>query len=141
MIEVSHISKSFRGKKALDDVSLSVGRQETVCIIGLMGSGKSTLLRCIAGLEFPESGSVRIDGRLMDQKNVCGYNHIGMVFQNFNLFPHLNYFTILCWHRSRSWASQRRLLRSRQSGNWKRWAWERRLGCFRMNFQQDKGSV
>ena len=90
MIEVSHISKSFRGKKALDDVSLSVGRQETVCIIGSMGSGKSTLLRCIAGLEFPESGSVRIDGRLMDQKNACGYNHIGMVFQNFNLFPHFN---------------------------------------------------
>ena len=90
MIEVSHISKSFNGKKALDDVSLSVGSCETVCIIGSMGSGKSTLLRCIAGLEFPESGSISIDGRLIEQKSQNGYNHIGMVFQNFNLFPHFN---------------------------------------------------
>ena len=69
MIEVSHISKSFNGKKALDDVSLSVGPCETVCIIGPMGSGKSTLLRCIAGLEFPESGSICIDGRLIERKS------------------------------------------------------------------------
>ena len=90
MIEVSHISKSFNGKKALDDVSLSVGPCETVCIIGSMGSGKSTLLRCIAGLEFPESGEISIDGRLLERKSQNGYNHIGMVFQNFNLFPHFN---------------------------------------------------
>ena len=90
MIEVSHISKSFNGKKALDDVSLSVGPCETVCIIGSMGSGKSTLLRCIAGLEFPETGEISIDGRLLERKSQNGYNHIGMVFQNFNLFPHFN---------------------------------------------------
>ena len=90
MIEVSHISKSFNGKKALDDVSLSVGPCETVCIIGSMGSGKSTLLRCIAGLEFPETGEISIDGRLLERKSQDGYNHIGMVFQNFNLFPHFN---------------------------------------------------
>ena len=90
MIEVSYISKSFNGKKALDDVSLSVGPCETVCIIGSMGSGKSTLLRCIAGLEFPETGEISIDGRLLERKSQDGYNHIGMVFQNFNLFPHFN---------------------------------------------------
>ena len=90
MIEVSHISKSFNGKKALDDVSLSVGPCETVCIIGSMGSGKSTLVRCIAGLEFPETGEISIDGRLLERKSQDGYNHIGMVFQNFNLFPHFN---------------------------------------------------
>ena len=56
MIEVTHITKSFKGKKALDSVSLRVGSNETVCIIGSMGSGKSTLLRCIAGLEYPEIG-------------------------------------------------------------------------------------
>ena len=49
MIEVKHISKSYNGKKALDDVSLSLGKNEVLCIIGSMGSGKSTLLRCIAG--------------------------------------------------------------------------------------------
>ena len=62
MIEVTHITKSFKGKKALDSVSLRVGSNETVCIIGSMGSGKSTLLRCIAGLEYPEHGMVTIDG-------------------------------------------------------------------------------
>lgn len=59
MIEVSHISKSFHGKKALDDVSLTVGQHEAVCIIGSMGSGKSTLMRCIAGLESPDKEQLR----------------------------------------------------------------------------------
>ena len=63
MIEVSHLSKSFYGKKVLVDISLSVDRHEALCIIGSMGSGKSTLLRCIAGLEFPEQGTVLIDGK------------------------------------------------------------------------------
>ena len=90
MIEVAHISKFYNGKKALDDVSLSLGKRETMCIIGSMGSGKSTLLRCIAGLEHPEQGIINIDGCPLTQKNMGGYNHIGMVFQNFNLFPHFN---------------------------------------------------
>ena len=90
MIEVSHISKFFNGKKVLDDVSLSVGKCETLCIIGSIGSGKSILLRCIAGLERPECGTICFDGRPLICKNAGGYNHIGMVFQNFNLFPHFN---------------------------------------------------
>lgn len=89
MIEVSHISKSFGGKKALNDVSLTVGQCEAVCIIGSVGSGKSLLLRCIAGLEYPEQGTVSVGGKLLDRRAV-GYNHIGMVFQSFNLFPHFN---------------------------------------------------
>ena len=90
MIEVSHISKFFNGKKVLDDVSFSLGKRETMCVIGSMGSGKSTLLRCIAGLERPECGTICFDGRPLICKNAGGYNHIGMVFQNFNLFPHFN---------------------------------------------------
>lgn len=90
MIEVSNISKSFNGKKALNDVSLSIGANEAVCIIGSMGSGKSTLLRCIAGLEIPETGKVFIDGKPVDKVNKGGYSGIGMVFQSFNLFPHFN---------------------------------------------------
>ena len=89
MIEVSHVSKSFNGKKALDNVSLTIGKFEAVCIIGSMGSGKSTLLRCVAGLESPEQGTVSFEGKLLSQQSV-GYNHIGMVFQSFNLFPHIN---------------------------------------------------
>ena len=90
MLEAKHITKLYNGKKALDDVSLSLGKNETLCIIGSMGSGKSTLLRCIAGLEYPEEGSIYIDGVPLTQNNKGGYNHIGMVFQNFNLFPHFN---------------------------------------------------
>ena len=90
MIEVKHITKSYNGKKVLDDVSLSLGKNETLCVIGSMGSGKSTLLRCIAGLEYPEEGTVLIDGNPLNKKNAGGYNHVGMVFQNFNLFPHFN---------------------------------------------------
>ena len=89
MIEVSHISKSFNGKKALDNVSLAIGKCESVCIIGSMGSGKSTLSRCIAGLEYPEQGIVSIDGKILNQQ-LQGYNHIGMVFQSFNLFNNMS---------------------------------------------------
>ena len=89
MVEISHITKSFHGKKVLDDVTLTLGKCETVCIIGSMGSGKSTLLRCMAGLEYPEQGAVYIDGVQLTKK-AKGYNHVGMVFQNFNLFPHFN---------------------------------------------------
>ena len=90
MIEVSHITKSFNGKKALDDVSFSIHPFEVVCIIGSVGSGKSTLLRCIAGLETPERGTINFDDSLRTQTRKGGYHHIGMVFQNYNLFPHLN---------------------------------------------------
>ena len=90
MIEVSHITKSYHGKKALDDVSFCLGKNETVCIIGSMGSGKSTLLRCMAGLEFPEQGTITLVGQPFTQKSTGSYNHIGMVFQNISLFPHFN---------------------------------------------------
>ena len=90
MIKVTNISKTFNGKKALDNVSLNIGTNEAVCIIGSVGSGKSTLLRCMAGLEIPETGKVCIDGKPVDKVNKGGYNGIGMVFQNFNLFPHFN---------------------------------------------------
>ena len=90
MIEISHISKSFNGKKVLDDISLTIGQKETIFIIGSTGSGKSTLLRCMAGLEFPEEGKILIDSKPLTKANRSRYNHIGMVFQNFNLFPHFN---------------------------------------------------
>ena len=65
MIEVAHISKFYNGKKVLDDVSLTLGKRETMCIIGSMGSGKSTLLRCMNFLEVPTYGEIWLDDDLL----------------------------------------------------------------------------
>lgn len=84
MIRINQITKSYEGTRALDNVSLEIGRNEVVSIIGYSGSGKSTLIKCIAGLEPFESGSI-----VTDIKPSNGYNGIGMVFSRSNLFPHL----------------------------------------------------
>ena len=75
MIRINQITKSFGAAKALENVSLTVGRNELVSIIGYSGSGKSTLIRCVAGLESYESGSIAT-GASPDR----GYSGIGMVF-------------------------------------------------------------
>lgn len=84
MINISHIKKSYGATPVLDDVSLSVKRNETVSIIGYSGSGKSTLLNCIAGLEPYGSGTITTG-----LANAKGEGTIGMVFSSGNLFPHL----------------------------------------------------
>ncbi|HAK47496.1 MAG TPA: peptide ABC transporter ATP-binding protein [Spirochaeta sp.] len=93
MIEVDSVSKTFdRRIKALRDVSLKVKQKEVVVIIGPSGSGKSTLLRCLNGLEETERGSIIIDDTPLDEhhKNRLKIRtEVGMVFQNFNLFPHM----------------------------------------------------
>lgn len=92
IIVIRNLHKHFGSVKALNGVSLSVERGTVVVIIGPSGSGKSTLLRCINYLETPTAGEVWIDGRLMTT-NPRQLNEIradiGMVFQLFNLFPHL----------------------------------------------------
>jgi polar amino acid transport system ATP-binding protein len=87
------IGRSFGKVRALDAVSLDVRRGEVVCLIGPSGSGKSTLLRCANALEVPDEGEVLFEG---EQVRAAGKNarlvrrRMGMVFQNFELFPHLN---------------------------------------------------
>ena len=84
MIRISHLTKSYEGLRALDDVSLNINRNEVVSIIGYSGSGKSTLIRCIAGLEPYESGTI-----VTNSTPVKTYDRVGMVFSRSNLFPHL----------------------------------------------------
>ena len=92
IIEVMEISKWFDDFQALKDVSLVVGRQEVVTVCGPSGSGKSTLIRCINRLEKHDSGRIVVDGiELSDDIRNIGEirREVGMVFQSFNLFPHL----------------------------------------------------
>ncbi|MGE0241402.1 MAG: amino acid ABC transporter ATP-binding protein [Parvibaculaceae bacterium] len=86
------VRKRFGSVTVLDSLSLDVGRGEVICIIGPSGSGKSTLLRAINGLEPIESGSIEVagisvSGAAKDLRQVR--RSAGMVFQSFNLFPHM----------------------------------------------------
>jgi ABC-type polar amino acid transport system ATPase subunit len=102
MIEIAELYKYFDARPVLNGIDLVVGTGEVVCIIGPSGSGKSTLLRCINHLEVAEKGRIRIDGEAVYRDEVKGVfrSHsnraisavraqVGMVFQQFNLFPHL----------------------------------------------------
>jgi polar amino acid transport system ATP-binding protein len=93
IIEVEKINKTFPGGvHALVDFSTKVRKREVVVVIGPSGSGKSTFLRCLNGLEEIDSGSIVIDGILLDDNKKHRLEirkEVGMVFQLFNLFPHL----------------------------------------------------
>ncbi|MSY43619.1 MAG: ATP-binding cassette domain-containing protein [Actinobacteria bacterium] len=92
VVNVNDLNKSFGSNHVLRGIDLHVQRGEVVCIIGPSGSGKSTLLRCINMLEQPTSGSVVVLGRELTHID-CDIDEartkIGMVFQQFNLFPHM----------------------------------------------------
>jgi general L-amino acid transport system ATP-binding protein len=92
MIEMERVSKWFADFQALRDVDLVVGRQEVVVVCGPSGSGKSTLIRCINRLEKHDQGRIVVDGTELsdDVRNIGEIRReVGMVFQQFNLFPHL----------------------------------------------------
>jgi len=92
MIEMSAVNKYFGAFHVLKDVDLSVGRGEKVVVCGPSGSGKSTLIRLVNRLETHQSGRVVVDGVELteDPRTVDSVRReVGMVFQSFNLFPHL----------------------------------------------------
>jgi polar amino acid transport system ATP-binding protein len=102
LLSVKNINKSFKGNKVLKDVSFEVDEGEIVAILGQSGAGKTTILRCINGLEICDGGSIEIDGEYLceekDGKSVYPPRQVekkirrklGLVFQNFNLFPHMS---------------------------------------------------
>lgn len=91
-LEISHLSKGFAGRAVVDDVSLTVMPGQVTCLLGPSGCGKSTTLRMIAGVERPDAGRIMVDGQV-----ICDARHslppedrsIGLMFQDFALFPHL----------------------------------------------------
>lgn len=100
IVKISNLDKYFSLLHVLKDVSIEVQPREVVCLIGRSGSGKSTLLRCINFLEDPSRGTIEVDGVQVAIKNGTTREHrqaiheirlkTGMVFQEFNLFPHMN---------------------------------------------------
>lgn len=90
MIEIKKLYKSYGDNEVLKGIDQKVSEAEVLCIVGPSGSGKSTMLRCINLLEVPTSGEVYIDGELVTSQNINEIRtKMGMVFQNFNLFPHM----------------------------------------------------
>ena len=89
LLHVSHLTKTFDGKRILDDVSFAMDADEIICLLGPSGCGKTTLLRIIAGLETADSGAVTFDGQ--DVQNIPVHQRgFGLMFQDFALFPHKN---------------------------------------------------
>ncbi len=92
MIEIKNLFKSFGSLEVLKNVNTTINKGEKVVIVGPSGSGKSTLLRCLNLLETPTKGEIWFEGNNITDKK-CDINKVrqkmGMVFQHFNLFPHL----------------------------------------------------
>ena len=91
-VTLAGVSKRFGDNEVLHDIDLSVDLHQVVCLIGASGSGKSTLLRCLNLLEKVDAGTIEIDGQTITNGPVdvnALRQKIGIVFQAFNLFPHM----------------------------------------------------
>ena len=92
ILEVKHLSKNFDANGVLKDVSFAMKEGEVIVVVGPSGCGKSTLLRCINGLERPDGGEILLDGQRIDSGAdlVQVRRQVGMVFQSYDLFPHMD---------------------------------------------------
>ena len=102
VLEIANLTKSYKGKKVLCGISLSVGEGKILSIIGPSGAGKTTLLRCASLLEEAEDGEITLQGEtiassvggkaayLPDKELSKARRAIGIVFQSYNLFPHFS---------------------------------------------------
>lgn len=92
MLEIKNLNKSFGNNKVLNDINFEIKNGEVVVLLGKSGAGKTTILRCINGLEEFDSGEIVVDNCVIkNSSDISKYREkIGMVFQNFNLFPHMS---------------------------------------------------
>ncbi len=93
IVHIDGVVKEFNALRVLDGVGFDVARGQTVAVVGRSGSGKSTLLRCIAGLETIQAGTITVCGHEVGRPGSAARaqlrRDLGMVFQSYNLFPHL----------------------------------------------------
>lgn len=105
ILEVKDLKKSFKDVDVLDGVNFTMDRGETIAVIGPSGGGKSTMLRCLINLEKADGGDIIIEGEYLMERGVYASekrakaicSKMGMVFQSFNLFPHLTVMNNLCY--------------------------------------------
>ena len=93
IIQIQNVNKWFGDFQVLKDINLNVGQKQKIVVCGPSGSGKSTLIRCINRLEEHQEGSIIVDGNELTEntKDIEKIRaEVGMVFQQFNLFPHLS---------------------------------------------------
>ena len=91
IVSIKEVHKSFGDLEVLKGISIDVMKGEVICIIGPSGSGKSTLIRCVNALNDIQSGSIKVEGQEVNDKNLNKLElrkKVGMVFQQYNLFPH-----------------------------------------------------
>ena len=90
MIVVKDLKKNYNGLDVLKGIDLTINKGDVVCLVGPSGCGKSTFLRCMTRLEEPDGGTVMLDGKEITERDIDATRaQMGMVFQHFNLFPHL----------------------------------------------------
>jgi ABC-type Fe3+/spermidine/putrescine transport system ATPase subunit len=90
-LQINGLEKRFESAFELSEIDLTVGSDEIVALLGPSGCGKTTILRCIAGVETPDGGTVRIDGETVQSPTVSKppeERHIGMVYQSYAVWPH-----------------------------------------------------
>jgi len=101
-LEVKNLVKSYNnGLAVINDLSFSVDKGQLISFVGESGSGKSTFLKCLSGLEMPNSGSVSLNNKLINGKNIFikpQKRKIGYVFQDYPLFPHLSIKENICFN-------------------------------------------
>jgi iron(III) transport system ATP-binding protein len=96
-IEIANLRKSFAGIAAIAGIDLQVAEGEMVVLLGPSGCGKTTTMRCIAGLERPDQGRIKVGGRVVfddrDRTDIpINQRKVGMVFQSYAIWPHMNVF-------------------------------------------------
>jgi polar amino acid transport system ATP-binding protein len=92
-LEIHDVHKHFGSAHVLRGITLDVNLHQVVCLIGASGSGKSTLLRCINALETIDQGVINVDGDRVSGRGIdldAVRREVGIVFQSFNLFPHMS---------------------------------------------------
>src|SRR5512134_826254 len=92
ILEVRHVSKSFPGVKALDNVSFDLRKGEVHALVGENGAGKSTLMKILSGVYQADEGTIRYKGQEVSFQNVTQAREAGIaiIYQEFNLIPHLS---------------------------------------------------